>query len=424
MKAKKAAALVLSGSMLFGLTACGQHETVVTENKENIVISLSWWGNDVRNEYTIKAAQKFEELNPGITVKCNYSEWSGYQVRSNVQMVSDTEADVMQINYAWIEQYSPDGMGFYDINTLSDHVDLSNFRQSDIDFGMKNGRLNALPIALNTQTVYINKTLYDEYGLDIPKTWDDVFAAAEIMNGEHYPLAVNNKAALFYMVAYAEQTSGKEFIKEDGSLGFGAEEFSIMLEFYKRLIDAGVTPQVEYFERINNDSGMYAGTLAWLSDASSYMGGAEKSGYEIAIADYTAYEGADNLGWYTKPATMYAISANTEYPKESAMLLDFLLNSEEMAELQGVEKGIPISSSARAYLEGSGKLTGLQYAAFEKMNEHSDKMKVISPYMENTDILEFVQESCNAVYYDKVTAEEGGKTLYENVNNILKELSE
>ncbi|MBQ8569300.1 MAG: carbohydrate ABC transporter substrate-binding protein [Oscillospiraceae bacterium] len=424
MKAKKAAALLLSGSMLCGLTACGQHETVVTENKENIVISLSWWGNDVRNEYTIKAAQKFEELNPGITVKCNYSEWSGYQVRSNVQMVSNTEADVMQINYAWIEQYSPDGMGFYDINTLSDHVDLSNFRQSDIDFGMKNGRLNALPIALNTQTVYINKTLYDEYGLDIPKTWDDVFAAAEKMNGEHYPLAVNNKAALFYMVAYAEQTSGKEFIKEDGSLGFGAEEFSIMLEFYKRLIDAGVTPQVEYFERINNDSGMYAGTLAWLSDASSYMGGAEKAGYEVAIADYTSYEGADSLGWYTKPATMYAISANTEYPKESAMLLDFLLNSEEMAELQGVEKGIPISSSARAYLEKSGKLTGLQYAAFEKMNEHSDKMKVISPYMENTDILEFVQESCNAVYYDKMTAEEGGKTLYENVNNVLKKLSE
>lgn len=423
MKTKKIAAVLFLAAALTCMTSC-EHETIVTENSEKIEISLSWWGNDVRNEYTIKAAQKFEELNPGITVKCNYSEWSGYQVRSNVQMVSNTEADVMQINYAWIEQYSPDGMGFYDINTLADHVDLTTFKQSDLDFGMKNGRLNALPIALNTQTVYINKTIYDEYGLDVPKTWDDVFNAAKVMKGEHYPLSVNNKAALFYMVAYAEQTTGREFITAEGTLGFTPEDFQIMLEFYKQLIDAGVTPQVEYFERINNDSGMYAGTLAWLSDASSYMGGAEKAGYEIAISDYTSFEGISNLGWYTKPATMYAISANTEYPEESAKLLDFLLNSEEMAELQGVEKGIPISSAARTYLEESGKLTGLQYSAFEKMNEYSDKMKVISPFMENTDILDYVQESCNAVYYDKISAEEAAENLCINVTEVLKGLSE
>lgn len=410
-------------SMLCNLTSCN-NKPVVTPQENKINISFSWWGNDVRNEYTIEAIRQFEKLNPDIRVSCRYSEWSGYQLRSNVQMVSRTEADVMQINYAWIEQYSPDGMGYYDLNTLSDSIDLSNFTENELFFGMKNGRLNAVPIALNTQTVFINRTIYEQYGLSVPETWDDIFNAAKAMNGERYPMSANNKAVFFYMVAYAEQQSDRLFIEDDGSLGFTDEDFQTMLEFYSRLIDEKVMPQAEYFERLNLENGKYAGTVAWLSDAFSYMGGADKAGYDVEIADYTVFDDSETLNWYTKPATMYAISANTEYPEESARLMDFLLNSDEMAELQGIEKGIPISKSARSYLEKTGKLAGLQYDAFLKMNEYSDKLKIISPYMENTDIIDTIQESCNAVLYEKSTSEDEAKALRMRVEKILKATQE
>lgn len=229
MKVKRILAL-MSSLCLFGLTACNS-DYELTTNIEHTEISFSWWGNDTRNEYTIKAIEEFERLNPSIRVKCIYSEWSGFQIKNNVQMVSNTEADVMQVNYAWLEQYSPDGTGYYDINTLSEFVDLSNFTDNEINYGIKNGRLNALPIALNTETVYINKTLYDRYNLPIPQNWEDLFHAAEVMNGECYPIAANNKSALFILVAYAEQQSGHDFITSDGSLGFTAGDFKTMLEF-------------------------------------------------------------------------------------------------------------------------------------------------------------------------------------------------
>ncbi len=418
MKIKKTAAAVISLMLMCGITGCSDEPAVITLN-EKTNISFSWWGNDKRNEYTIQAIREFERLNPDIDVKCIYSEWSGYQVRSNVQMASNTEADVMQINFAWVEQYSPDGTGYYDISTLSDYIDLSNFTENELNYGMKNGRLNALPIALNTQTLYINKTVYDRYGLDIPTEWEDFFEAAKVMKDDCYPVSANNKAALFILVAYAEQLSGHEFLKSDGTLGFDENDFKVMLEFYSRLINENVIPQVEYFERINLDSGEYAGTFAWLSDASSYLGNAIKNGNEIIIADYTSLDGADGLGWYTKPATMYAISSNTNYPEESARLLDFLLNSDEMAEFQGVEKGIPISKSARTYLENAGKLTGIQYEAFVKMDGNSDKMKVISPFMENTTILDLVQASMNSVYFEKTTAEEEAASLKAEIEKVL-----
>lgn len=418
MKFKKIPAIFTIFSIL--LSGCG-NETVITSQTEQIEISLSWWGNDKRNEYTIKAVEEFEKLHPDIHVTCNYSEWSGYQARNNVRMVSDTEADVMQINYAWIQQYSPDGNGYYDINKLSDYIDLSNFSEESLNSGMQNGKLNAIPIALNTQTVYINKTIYDNYNLNVPETWDDLFNAAKIMNGEHYPISMASKAAWFYIVSYAEQSTGKKFMENDGTINFDSHDIEIMLDFYTRLINEKVMPQVEYFERLNIDSGVYAGVVAWLSDASNYCDNAAENGFEIIIADYTADTSENSgSGWYSKPATMFAISKNTEYPEQAAILLDFLLNSDENAELQKIEKGIPISKSAREYLENNDLLVGLQYDAFLKMNEYEGKISVVSPYFENEDIIDAFIKSCNTVLYGKSKLSDEAKNLLAEFNNILK----
>jgi oligogalacturonide transport system substrate-binding protein len=408
--------LTLTITLLFIFSGC-ENNTIIKQQKEQINISLSWWGNDERNEYTIEAVKKFEELHPDIKVKCSYSEWSGYQARNKVQMVSNTESDVMQINYAWLEQYSPDGNGYYDMNTLSDYIDLSNFSETEIAYGIKNGKLNALPIALNTEAIYINKSIYNDYGLDIPKTWDDIFHAAEVMNGKNYPITMNSKSALFYTTAYTEERTGKKFINDDGTLGFNSDDIAIMLDFYCQLINKNVMPQVEYFDKLAIETGEYAGVIAWLSDASKYMDSAIDNGFEIIVADYPSYN--QKISWYIKPATMYAISCNTEYPEESAMLLDFLLNSNEMAELQGIEKGIPLSQSARKYLVENDRLNGIQYEAFLKMNEFSNQLTLISPYMENGNLLDNFSQACNDVLYEKKELNEASEELYITFCNIL-----
>lgn len=410
--------IISSLLLLITASSCSGSKPIVTSQTEQTEISLSWWGNDVRNEYTIKAVEEFEKLHPNIKIICNYSEWSGYQARNNVRMVSDTEADVMLINYAWLQQYSPDGDGYYDINKLSEYIDLSNFFDEALKSGTQNGKLNAVPIALNTQSVYINKTIYDEYNLDIPDTWDDLFISAKAMNGKHYPISMTSKSAWFYITAYAEQKTGKQFIDNNGNINFMPEDLEIMIDFYCRLINEKVMPQVEYFDRLNIDNGIYAGSVSWLSDASNYCGNAIKKGFEIVVANYTSIDSSKSgEGWYSKPATMYAISKNTEYPEESAMLLDFLLNSNENAELQKTEKGIPISISARTYLEENNMLEGLQYDAFLKMQEYEDKIIPVSPYFENEDMIDDFIESCNAVLYEKSGLSDSAEKLYQKLLN-------
>lgn len=416
---KRITAAALSALLFSCCTGCSG-DTVVTDQAVQKEISFSWWGNDARHDYTLAAIEEFESLNPDIKVKCHYSEWSGYQTRNDVRMVSHTESDVMQVNYAWLNQYSADGEGYYDISQLSDYVNLSNFTEEDLAYGMQEGKLNAIPIALNTMTVYINKTVYDEYGLDIPETWDDFFAAAEVMNGEHYPISMSKKSAWFFLAAYVGQLTGKDLMDAEGNITFGEEETALMVETYCEMVNKKVMPQVEYFDKLEIANGDYAGVVAWLSDAESYCGEAVANGYDIAIADYTTVNGELN-SWYAKPATMYAIRKDAENPQEAAMLLDYLLNSPEMASYQQIEKGTPLSASARLYLEENNMLNGIQYKAFSKMSDSKEKLEVISPYFENDSMIDAFTDACNEVLYGKADRNEQGSALLENLKSLAAE---
>lgn len=402
--------LALTGSMAILASSSCSSKTVVTQQNKQIQINLSWWGTDARNRYTIQAVQLFEEKHPDIKVNCSYSEWSGYEERSKIQMRSNTEADVMQINFSWLSQYSEDGEGYYDINELK-NFDLSNFSDEFLEYGIKNDRLNAVPIAMNAETVYINQDIYDRYGLDTPRTWDDLFNAAKVMKKDGiYPMSGASKSIWLYLISHTEQVCGKKII-ENNKLNFTTEDFQNMIEFYRQLVDESVIPQLEYYDNKELAKETYAGSIAWVSDATNYFGTMIEEGKNIITSDYTTLDG-NNIGegWYAKPATMYAVSKNTEHPEEAGLLLDFLMNSPEMAELQGVEKGIPLSNIAKKTLEKNYQLYGIQYEASQKMDEC--QLAELSPVLENNDFIDDFFAACNDVLYEKATSEDSANAFY------------
>lgn len=413
MKAVKMMAVSAVLSLI--CTSCGS-APVITEQQQQVEISLSWWGNDSRHEYTLAGVEAFEKLHPDIRVNCSYSEWSGYESRSRVQMVSDTEADVMQINFGWLSEYSADGSGYYDLEKVSDVIDLSSYSDEMLEYGRKNGILNAVPIAMNAETVYINSSIYQKYNLSVPKHWDDFIDAARVMRKDGvYPIAGAEKSIWLFTISYAEQKTGKSFLKDDGSLNFSVNDLQIMLEFHKRMIDEKVYPQVKDFSRTCIENGTYAGAVAWVSDAVNYFKDVQQQGTVIEVAPYTTVEGMEpGEGWYAKPATMYAISRNTEHPKESAMLLDFLLNSSEMTVLQGVEKGIPLSTTARETLDRENMLQGIQYNASLCMEQNTE-LNQMNSFIENDSLIKKYTEACNLVVFDKATPEQAAAKLYADI---------
>lgn len=414
MKKKLLALLLCVSIAVTGLAGCGSSDGNIplSVEEERIELTFSWWGSDDRHEYTIAAIKKFEEEHSNIKVNMEYSEFTGFQLKTDVKMRANKEADVLQLNYAWVDRYSEDGTGLYDLSKVKDVLNLNNYTDEQLSYGMSNNILNALPIALNGKVLLYNKSIFDSYKLDIPKTWEDLFKAAEVMSKDGvYPLDLEASAIWFLAVAYVEQSTGKPVIDENNKFNFSVDDVKAMISFYKELVDKGVVMEVSERNDKYIKDGTCAGTLQWVTSVNKYSGFIEEAKGEAVLGTVPVMDSAKRTGWYVKPATMYAISSSTEHPKEAALLLEYLVSSTEMAELQGLDKGIPSNAAAKKVLESKGMLEGLQGEASEVVDA-TDTI-LMSPYFENSALQNALKNAAIDVLYEKSDLDSAAKTAYD-----------
>ena len=399
------------------LVSCGEDDILDVNVPKSI--TFSWWGKDVRHSYTIPAIKEFVLANPDIDVICEYSEFDPFQRKMDVEYAAHDECDVMQINYDWLYRYSPDGTGFYDMYELSDYIDLSTFSADELSYGIINGKLIGLSNALNAETCYYNMDIYSSYGLPAPKTWDDLFNAAELMAADGvYPIELNRKSSFLCCIAHEEQRTGIRCFDDSGSLCFTQGNFEEMISFYKRLVDRRVTKYVNDIGKQDLMDGISAGAVYWISDAGYYCQPLIDNGSRIIVGEYLRIPGSAISGWYAKPTSLYCIRRDTSSPEEAAMFVDFLVNSQEMAKYQGTEKGIPLSRSMLEVLEAEDKLNGVQYEANQKLLS-SPEIGRISPYLENNTFITVFDNAVKSVLFDDGDITEEAQKLYEAAQELV-----
>jgi oligogalacturonide transport system substrate-binding protein len=415
---RKMISLGIGMCILLGLVGCSQvSEIKLQEEKEQVDISFSWWGKDNRHQYTMEAIREFEQMYPHIRVQLQYSEWSGFENRMDVKIASRTGADIMQINYNWLTKYSPDGKGFYDLNTLGENIDLSAFEASELKYGEVNGILNGVPIALNAKVFYYNEDVYNSFGLEVPKTWEDLYRAAEVMNPKGvYPLEFDYSTGWFVLVAYAEQKQGKAFVDANGKLLFNEEDLEVMIEGYMELVENNVIERFENRDGAAFENGMYAGTVQWITGAERYEKMITSKGQNFVIGEFPVLEGAVQNGWYAKPAALYVMSQYTNYPQESALLLNFLVNGEEMMKRQQVEKGVPVSKIGQSFLTEE-IISGIQYASTQAISNH---VEVASTFLEDSSVQNIFKEALEQAMYGGVSVEEAASVAYNEMKQVMR----
>ena len=411
----------MAAILLLVMTLTGCNESMTNENQNRTEITFSWWGNDDRHAYTMDGIDIFCANNPEIAVDYIYGQWSGYERKNNVWMESCTEADVMQINYAWLTTYSADGEGYYDLNELTDYIDLSGFDDTDLRFGTINGKLNGIPIAYNASVICFDSAIFDEYNLDYPKTWDDLFDVAKVLSKHDiYVLGAPKKHLLLLLIAYYEQTYNETVFNEDGTLNIDKEGMGKMLDFYKRLLDEKVLMPIDKFDRSILGTGECAGSAFWISDADNYCQYIENGGGAAVFVPYFMADDATMTGMYMKPATMYAISNITDNPVESAKLLNFLINDQEMILLQGTEKGVPANDNAVELLRVNDRLLSNGYSGYSIMEENKELYNIMIPAMESEAIIDAFKQTADAYIYNVQDRDTTVEQIYDAVLELTK----
>lgn len=407
---------------------------------DNVTLRVEWWGGDDRHEATLAAIKKFEKKYPYIKIKAEYAGFKGMQEKVNTQMAGHTAPDVVQINYDWLAPLSKNGKGFYDLNSLKDIIDLSQWDEDILQFGIRNDILNAIPISTTGRSFFYNKDTLKKVGVEAPKTWDDLIEvgkAFEKYNKEYYPMDFDTGSGFtsFYAVmAYEQQKTGKEFLTKEGKVGFSVDEFKDAFDFYKKMEDAHVTRTQK---QIQNDagktplyqtdqfiSGKVAGMIEWSSSVGKFEKVLKEKNQSMVLGDLPVLPDAKMSGWFIKPSMLFAINGETKYPKQSALFLNWLLNNPEAAKTLGTTRGIPASKSAMSALLASdaGLKNSLSYQATEQINNCKPTLE--SPYMDNSELKQAYITAMQAISYGNATTQQAAQTLVESMNNTLEDIVE
>ncbi len=403
---KKTIALTLSAIMALSLTACsggnssdgssGGSGSGGSGDGGQVELKFSWWGGDSRHEATEKAIQAFMAKYPNITVTAEYGAWSGWEEKQALNIMGGNAADVMQINWNWIESYSGNGKNFANLEDYKDVLDLTQFPAESLELCKADGKLMAVPVALTGRLFYWNKTTFDEVGVAIPTDEASLFAAGEAFKAfdeDYYPLAMGEYDRMIFLVYYLESIYGKPWV-QDGQLQYTAEEIAAGMEFMNKLEDGHVIPTLAVLNGDVADSidknakwidGKYAGILEWDSSASKFEQAVKEStnkpGQEFVIGDFIKF--GDYDGGFTKISMGLAVAASSAHPKEAAMLINFLLNDPEGVEICSTERGIPCSAAAVQVLnekdlgnalvkEANAKVLGFSKFPLDTKFEHND----------------------------------------------------
>jgi oligogalacturonide transport system substrate-binding protein len=400
---------------------------------DKVEIRMSWWGGDSRHEATVAALKKFQEKYPHITVKAEYTGWSGHLEKLTTQIAGGTEADLMQVNWNWLSIFSKRGDGFADLNQFKDIVDLSQWDEALLAAGTMGNKLNGLPVSATGRVFFLNKTTYQKAGIEVPKTWDALIASAatfqEKLGQEYYPFDATRQNAWLMTVLIATQKTGKSYIDpETNKVAWTKTELAEALAFYQNLVAKGVLKslkagaaegEVRLHEKKEWMEGKLAGSYEWDSAFFKYSKVIKQG--ELVPVQTLMTKNAVSEGMFRKPSMTFAISKNSKHQKEAAMLLNYLLNDPEGIKILGATRGIPANRKAEAMLVKEQLIAPELLAAHEIIVK--GEAPRISPYFEHFKLQDLYEGTMEEMAYQKISVDQAAEKLIDESNRILKRLS-
>jgi multiple sugar transport system substrate-binding protein len=356
-------ALAVTASVALMLSGCGggSSEGPSDEFDPNapVTINLAFWGNETRAEFYAKAIEAFNQKYPNITVNSTFLGFPEFWERRQIEAAGGDLPDVMQFDYSYLRQYSEAGL-LLDLGPyLGTYIKTDGFSEQALSIGVVDGVTTALPIGTNAWGMFLNTGLLEQVGVEAYEggtSWEEYTAwmnsvtdasGGTIWGGTDPTARIQNFE--IYLRA-----NGKNLFNDAGEPQFTEQELTDFWNQGKAIRDSGATIPTQRLLEVAPKSGFGAGLttseLTWDNFGAGYAGdlGIDPSGLEL-VEPPTAKPGAKDL--YLKPSMLHAIAANTEHPEASALLVDFLLNSEEAGRAFGTNRGLPASKTHLAGVE-------------------------------------------------------------------------
>lgn len=344
--------------------------TADSGSTEEVTLRFAWWGGDERNAATQEVIQQFMDAHPGVTIEGEPGSSDGYHDKLATQLASGTAADIVQIDPETMPTFVDSGDYFVDLNTTS--IDMSLFDAEYIGKqinGNYDGKQLGLPTGIAGPAILVNKTLADQYGVDLTKegiTWEDWIEAGKKVHEQDesaYLLCANKEYIVNLIVlTMAKQVSGPIF-DSDGKLVINEEQMTQVMEYVQELYDNNVVPPASYMASYIGDdvqsdanwiAGKYVAAPCYISTMdvmmAAYPDGDYVAGTLPVLAD------AKDGGFASNTPQLLAITNTSSNVEVAAEFLDYFYNNTTAEETLGTTRSIPPTEQARTICAENGSL--------------------------------------------------------------------
>ncbi len=328
-------------AVVFALSACAQESSPNdlegnggeegASGVETTQISFIHWRGEDQAVFEEIIAQ-FEEENPNIKVEMNVYPSDQYQSTAQTLIRDGSTGDVFASQPGTQFEAIKNAGLFED---LSNEDFVSNFDENAIEVGQdEEGRQLALPYQMVFNMPVYNKGLFDELGLEVPKSWSEFQEVADtLLEHDIIPIAfpgadIGPNQFMNSMMMnnakdediFAKLESGEESLTNDWWVKT-LEDFQLLLEKGYIQEDALGT---------NQDAAMAmvaSGDAAMLATGSYHMASLKELNPELEldlIAPITVEEDEVEYEGIHTATFMLAVNSNSEKKEEAKAFIDFL----------------------------------------------------------------------------------------------------
>ncbi len=346
---KKAAAVFLTGAAVLTATACGDKEgfNLVKEKEEEVQIvtlfsPMEKTNPDAENVARSACDKTIVMAEKALGVSVDYVTYTAENYKDKTY--DDVALDRARNNMDDIYLLNPDV-----IKTLGEEgklMDLSglacaeNLRDVVKNANTIDGKLVAIPQEVVAYGLFINKDLFDQYQLELPKTPEDFLECCRVFkeNGIETPVGANRWWLETFVLAqaYADLYNGGNTEAEIAALNSGESKYSDYMrpgfEFLKEMIDRGYIDAKKALvsEAIEGEGADFLAGKTPIVMA--YWGAANTNtaygdpDFNMLVIGFPSSRGQMPV----MPMTGFGVGSNAEHAKDAMGIMDVILSDEAL----------------------------------------------------------------------------------------------
>lgn len=297
---KKFSYLLLFTAMMLMLAACGDGEAASSEESSESSaegdgpIEITYWyaWGDKIGENNENLVKQFNEMQDEIHVTAEFQgSYDELHSKTQAAFAAGNAPEVTQNEIASIETFAKSGMT-QDLTKFveedAEEINMDDFNPGLMGNSYVDDKLYGLPYLRSTPIVYINKTMFEEKGINPEsiQNWEDFKTAAQDLTEDEH-VGISMPVNIWFYEAFVAQAGG-EMVNENGEIVFNGEGGVEALNLWKEMVEDGAMrvpggePQ-QAADMARQDfatgrAGMYFSSTA---DLTLMMQLADENGYEL-----------------------------------------------------------------------------------------------------------------------------------------------